>query len=879
MRLARPLLLSLAALLALPAAQAAQRPWDSKIDPWILSTAASGPTEFLVFLHEQADVSGAEALRTKEEKGRYVYERLTGTASRTQGPLLALLAARGAPHRPFWIANMIWVKGDQALIEELAQRADVAHLYANPTVRVPEPVESYPLGDAPQAIEWNVAKIRAPELWTAGFSGQGVVIGGQDTGYDWDHPALKNKYRGWNGTVANHNYNWHDSIHVQTGPCPANSTEPCDVFGHGTHTMGTMVGDDGQGNQIGVAPGAKWIGCRNMNNNGDGTPASYSECFQWFMAPTDLNNQNANPTLAPHVINNSWGCPPSEGCTSPNALLTVIQSTRAAGIMVVASAGNGGSACNTVDTPPGIYQQVFAAGSTTNTVDDVISSFSSRGTVTVDGSNRIKPDVSAPGSNVRSSIPGTGYQGMSGTSMASPHVAGAVALILSAFPQLAGSVPQLELILTSSAVPRTSTQTCGGIPGTQIPNNTYGHGRIDVYNALASRSADVSVTMPPWPAVILTSVARTYTMTVSNAGPLPATTTTLNQPWPASVAIDTVTPSQGACTVNGNVIDCSLGTVAPSGSATVTVTIRPTQPSVLQSRITVAAAEFDLALGNNTRDILVIVEDCPPATPSITAPLSAPPNTPGLEATVPTAPGHNYVWTLTGGTITGGQSTGTLTFTAGPAGTTMKLTVVDSVAGCDSQPGRKNVQVHFLDVPPGHGFHNFVNTLARNEVTAGCGNGNYCPDASVTREQMAVFLLRSKEGASYVPPACVTPLFADVPCSSPFARWVNELARRSITGGCGGGNYCPQNPVSRDQMAVFLLATKEPPGYLPPACTTPTFNDVPCTNPFARWIEELARRGITGGCGNGNYCPSNPNTRGQMAVFLVKTFGLELYQP
>jgi uncharacterized repeat protein (TIGR01451 family) len=874
MRLPRPLLLSLAALLAMPATQAAPQAWDAKVDPWVLSTAAAGPTEFLVFLTEQADVSGADALRTKDEKGRYVHERLSQTAARTQGPLLALLAARGAEHRPYWIANMIWVRGDQALIEELALRPDVARLYANPTVHIEEPVESFPLSLTPQAIEWNVSKIRAPELWAAGFSGQGVVIGGQDTGYDWDHPALKDKYRGWNGTTANHNYNWHDAIHVTGSNCGANSPEPCDDTNHGTHTMGTMVGDDGAGNQIGVAPGAKWIGCRNMNE-GDGTPATYAECFQWFMAPTDLNNQNPNPTLAPHVINNSWGCPPSEGCTDPNALLAVIQSTRAAGIVVVASAGNGGPGCNTVNTPPGIYQPVFSVGSTTNTANDDISSFSSRGTVTVDGSNRIKPDVSAPGSAVRSSVPGVGYGSMSGTSMASPHVAGAVALVLSAFPQLAGNVAQLETILSSTAVPRTTTQACGGIPGSQIPNNTYGHGRIDVYNALLSRSADISVTTPPWPVVILTNVPRTYTITVSNAGPLAATSTVLDEPWPASVTIGTITPSQGTCTVNANVINCALGTVPASGSATVTVTITPTVATVLQSRITVSAAEFDVALANNTRDILTFVEDCPPPTPAITAPLSAPPGTTGLQATVPTAPAHNYVWTLTGGTITGGQSTGTLEFTAGSPGTTMKLAVVDSVAGCDSLPGRKNVQVHFLDVPPGHVFHNHVNTLARNEVTGGCGGGNYCPDASVTREQMAVFLLVAKEGAGYAPPACTAPMFNDVPCSSPYARWVNELARRNVTGGCGGGNYCPLSPVSREQMSVFLLATKEPPGYVPPACTAPTFGDVPCSSPFARWIEELARRGITGGCGGGNYCPTSPNTRGQMAVFLVTTFGLQ----
>jgi subtilisin family serine protease len=307
--------------------------------------------------------------------------------------------------------------------------------------------------------------VRAPEVWAAGFTGQGVVIGGQDTGYQWDHPALKGKYRGWNGVSADHNYNWHDAIHSGGGVCGADSPEPCDDTNHGTHTMGTMVGDDGGGNQVGVAPGATWMGCRNMNQ-GNGTPATYSECFQWFIAPTDLANQNPDPTRAPHVINNSWSCPPSEGC-NPASLQTVVENTRAAGIVVVVSAGNAGSACSTVNDPPGIYDASFSVGSTTIGAGDPISGFSSRGPVTVDGSNRLKPDLSAPGSNVRSSVPGGGYSSFSGTSMASPHVVGVVGLFLSAFPALRGQVAVIESTLTGTALPRTSTQTCGGIPGSQ----------------------------------------------------------------------------------------------------------------------------------------------------------------------------------------------------------------------------------------------------------------------------------------------------------------------------------------------------------------------------------------------------------------------------
>jgi hypothetical protein len=185
----------------------------------------------------------------------------------------------------------------------------------------------------------------------------------------------------------------------------------------------------------------------------------------------------------------------------------------------------------------------------------------------------------------------------------------------------------------------------------------------------------------------------------------------------------------------------------------------------------------------------------------------------------------------------------------------------------------------FTDVPPANPFYRFVETLLHAGVTSGCGGTSYCPDGSTTREQMAVFLLRAKEGGAYQPPPCTTAPFTDVPCSSPFAAWVQELVARGITAGCGGGLYCPTNPVTREQMAVFLLKTREGTAFTPPACTTAPFSDVPCSSPFAPWVQELVARGITAGCAPGLYCPTGPVTRAQMAVFLTKTFGLTLYGP
>jgi hypothetical protein len=182
-------------------------------------------------------------------------------------------------------------------------------------------------------------------------------------------------------------------------------------------------------------------------------------------------------------------------------------------------------------------------------------------------------------------------------------------------------------------------------------------------------------------------------------------------------------------------------------------------------------------------------------------------------------------------------------------------------------------------VPPAHPFYRFVETLLHVGVAAGCTASTYCPDGVTTREQMAVFLLRAREGGSYAPPPCTTAPFPDVPCSSPFAPWVQELVARGITAGCGGSLYCPTGPVTREQMAVFLLKTFEGAGFAPPPCTTATFTDVPCSSPFAPWVQELVARGITAGCGGGLYCPTDPVTRGQMAVFLTKTFTLTLYGP
>lgn len=489
-----PSRLAVALALALSAAAAVASPSAARISPHLIHQAKAGaPVDVLIRLDGGAALDLVDPAQAKAVRGAAVAGMLQAVHADARAPLVAWLESRGVAWRSLWIANAVTARIDPAMLDELAGLPSVVAVHSDRAFRqtVPEAVST---SRAPKAVEPNVSRINAPQSWAAGFRGQGVVVGVQDTGYQWDHPALRARYRGWDGSAATHAYNWHDAVHTLlaggSNPCGVDSPVPCDDNGHGTHTLGTVLGDDGLGNQVGVAPDARWMACRNMER-GNGRPSTYLECFQFFLAPTDAAGQNPDPAKAPDIISNSWGCPVGPPPGGEDCVLTsfdtALTALRTAGILVVVAAGNGTPNCGSIADPPAISPQAFTVGATNNS--DAIASFSLIGPVTVDGSNRIKPDVVAPGVSVRSSTRNGSYGFSSGTSMATPAVAGAAALVLSAAPSLRGQPAEIERILRETAVPLTGGTSCGAFSSAAWPNIRFGHGRIDAWAAVQAASA------------------------------------------------------------------------------------------------------------------------------------------------------------------------------------------------------------------------------------------------------------------------------------------------------------------------------------------------------------------------------------------------------
>jgi serine protease AprX len=470
-----------------------------KISPFVMKMAdkKSGQKfSVLVTLEKQANLAAVNEAKSKQAKAQLVYSTLADTARTSQAPLVSWLNENKIDFKQFYIVNMVALYNvDFGVVKAIAKRDDVARVVANPVTKsLPKIYVDKRPSFGSKGVEASIASTGATRVWEQyNAYGEGIVVAGQDTGVEWDHPALKNSYRGWDGASADHSYSWHDSIRERMNDseenrCGINLSVPCDDHDHGSHTMGTIVGDDGKGNQIGMAPKAKWIACRNMDA-GMGQPSSYIECFEWFLAPYPQGGdpmRDGDPTKAPHVINNSWGCPESEGCQEAETL-PVLEKLKAAGIMIVASAGNDGPGCGTIQDPPAMHTDFVLSVGAHNHANGQIASFSSRGPSKFDG--KVGPNVTAPGVNIRSSVTGGKYTGFmwSGTSMAGPHVVGEVALLWSAVPSLIGKIEETKQVIMDTATAKTGTQTCGDVAGDAMPNNIYGHGNINVLKAVEAK--------------------------------------------------------------------------------------------------------------------------------------------------------------------------------------------------------------------------------------------------------------------------------------------------------------------------------------------------------------------------------------------------------
>ncbi|MCY8032200.1 S8 family peptidase [Bacillus sonorensis] len=424
---------------------------------------------------KKAKAKSLSSAKAEYQKRSAVVSSLRIKADETQERLQSYLkkqAKKGNAKdiHSFYIVNGMAVRATKEVMEQVAAFPEVQKVLPNEKRQLIKPAKQSVKQKPVQArggIEWNIDQISAPKAWGLGFDGTGTVVASIDTGVEWDHPALKEKYRGYDPAhpdSPDHEFNWFDAT---TG-----GSEPYDDLEHGTHVTGTMVGSESGGqNQIGVAPGAKWIAVKAFNEDG-GTDEDLLEAGEWILAPKDKDG-NPHPEMAPDVVNNSW----SGGSGLDEWYRDMVKAWRAADIFPEFSAGNvdlfnpggPGSIAN-----PANYPEAFATGATD--INKQLGDFSLLGPSPYD---ETKPEITAPGVNIRSSVPGKGYQdGWDGTSMAGPHVSAVAALLKQADASL--SVDEMEQILINTATPLTDSKF------TESPNNGYGHGLVNAYEAVSA---------------------------------------------------------------------------------------------------------------------------------------------------------------------------------------------------------------------------------------------------------------------------------------------------------------------------------------------------------------------------------------------------------
>ena len=439
---------------------------------------------YIIHFSERPNLDLAASLDW-DVRGRFVVSMLQNTATKTQQRVRFYLETRAVPYQSFWVDNIILVNAsDQITFNGLLAFTEIDSLRARRHPTLHEPVASEPAQPSSLlSIEPNLHQINADQVWGLGYDGSGIVVANIDTGVRYTHETLINQYRGNLGDgVFDHNYNWWDPV------LGGSQSVPNDFHGHGSHTMGTILGDDGKGNQIGVAPGASWMACQAF----EGGDSELLECGQFLLAPWDLNGQNPDPSFRPHIINNSWG-----DCLqyTDTWYVGMITSWLAAGIYPVFSNGNN-TFCrypsppglNTVSNP-GRYGNVTSVGSTGKN-DGLYAPHSNWGPtdnpdlLNPNGNPNLKPQVVAPGVHIRSASNGSNadYDLLTGTSMSAPHVSGVIALMWGSASCLIGNYPATETILETTANPVPYDDGTGG--GIHTPNYAAGWGEVDALRAV-----------------------------------------------------------------------------------------------------------------------------------------------------------------------------------------------------------------------------------------------------------------------------------------------------------------------------------------------------------------------------------------------------------
>jgi len=531
----------------------------------------------IVTFRDQADLTRVEGA-TRAERLEWVIGTLQQTAITTQRPFRAVLQEQRFAHGIdtvtfFWIFNGLSLTASAEAITEIASRPEVRSITLDETFPAPEPFRAQTLFSLSPSEE-NIALINAPALWQLGFQGQGVVVANMDTGVSVSHPDLSAQWRG--GTNS-----WFD-------PYGEHPSSPVDLNGHGTATMGVMVGRDAGGTNIGVAPLAQWIAVKIFDDRGQATTTAIHQGFQWLLDP---DGAPATPD-APHVVNDSWRV---GNASCDLAFQLDLQALRAANIVPIFSAGNTGPG-DATSVSPANNPEAFATGAT-DALDQIWSG-SARGPSACGELETLYPEMVAPGVEIRTTdLYGT-YQTATGTSLAAPHTAGALALLLSAYPDL--TIAQQENALFRGAVDL----------GPVGPDNAYGQGRLDVLAAYDSLlgSAQLSITKLDTPDPVGVGLTLTYTLVVTNAGPSTASVVTVTDELPAGVTYGAAWGDGWTCHHTEGEVTCTRASLGLGRAASIAITVTsPKDGGTITNTATVHGYEVDLDPRDNAASATTVV--------------------------------------------------------------------------------------------------------------------------------------------------------------------------------------------------------------------------------------------------------------------------------